>query len=184
MMKEIQLILVVETNASTRSDDAYYSWLMKNFFQEYVSSVDCKNLRILYKFVYMDGKTNFDSSEVQHDIMIYRKEFVFGESVVVYCFDVDTKTKKDNKFIKKVTNYCLKNDYYLSLAHPEIEASLNIPASIGSKHDRAVYFSKHYPKKTAFNSKNFFVPMGTIPSTAGSTSFCAVIQEIINHYSC
>ena len=183
-MKDIQIIIVVETNVVTRSDDVYYSWLLKNYFTNYVSSKGYKGLRIRYKFVYMDGKTNYNSPDVQHDIMIFTKEFVLGASYVVYCFDVDTKAKKNQTFIKEVQNYCLTNNYFLSFAYPEIEIPLGVPASLGSKHDRAVHFSKNYPKKSSFPSSNFYVPVGVVPLTPGLTNFCAVIQEIINCCTC
>lgn len=178
-MKDIQVLLVVETNSLVRSDDAYYSWILKNFFTKYISSSGQDGLRIRYKFIYMDGKTNYNSPSVKHDILIAINEFQsIGTTQVVYCFDIDNKTKKNTNFISTIEGYCLTNNYYLSIAYREIEDVLNVPEG-GSKHDRVILFGQHHPKKSAFDKGRFFTEYQDVTKKQGQTNFGLVINSII-----
>ncbi len=178
-MKQIQLLLVVETNVMVKSDDAYYAWILKNYFSGYVSSQGENGLRIRYGFIYMDGKTNYDSARVKREIASARENFKrSGETRVVYCFDVDNTTRKNADFLERVIRFCKANGYCLSVAFREIEEVLDIP-SLGSKHDRVLLFRQKYPRKNDFPSDRFFIALPEVTKKRGQTNFGLIIQLLI-----
>lgn len=179
-MKDIQVLFVVETNEFVKSDDAYYIWILKNYFNEYLLPSGHNGLRIRYDFIYMSGKTNYCKKEVKSPIGNEIKAFKPNKTYVVYCFDVDNNTITNKTFLKEVKDYCNSNDYLISLANREIEEVLNVPNPNTSKHDRVIQFRKKHPKKAEYDSNIFFVPLEHVCEKRGQTNFGLVIKDIID----
>ena len=179
-MRDVLVVLVVETTETVKSDDAYYGWILKNFFANYVSSNGFNNLRIKYRFVYMSGKTNYQNENVQKDLKREIDDFKPNKAYVVYCFDIDNKTIKNKEFLNGVEQYCLSNNYLISLAYKEIEDVLNVPNPKETKHNRVKLFRKKYPKKDAFDIRSFFALYKNVASKVGQTNFGLVIQHVID----
>ena len=179
-MIEILVILVVETDEIVASDDAYYGWILKNFFTEYVVSSPHSDLKIIYKFVHMSGKTNFRKKNIENEIKTEINCFKSKKAYVIYCFDVDNGTIKNNDFISEAKAYCEEKGYFISLANKEIEDVLNVPNPKSTKHERVKLFSKKYPKKSDYDHHVFYVPIESVSTSPGQTNFGLVIQEIIN----
>ena len=177
-MIEIQILLVVETNPVVKSDDAYYSWIMKNFYSGYVSSCGFENIRITFTFVYMDGKTNYDSGYVKKDIDYATSVFSGNKAFVIYCLDMDNKSLENCKFINRVEDYCKRYGYFLSIAYKEIEDVLEAPLG-SSKSQRVRLFARQYPGKDSFPKKRFCVSIDNLTCCIGQTNFCSVVDEII-----
>lgn len=180
-MQEIQVVLVFETSRLKRTDDAYYQWMLKTHFHKEMSRQGNCGLRILFNYVYMDGKTNYKKRSLLSDIKGYQRGYS-GKTYVVYCFDIDTKTNDDKKFLAEVKSFCKANNYRVSFAYPEIEVCFGYGADKGDKVCRARLFAQNYPKKESVKKANIFVPLDLEPSSFGSgqTNFCSIIQSIID----
>ena len=124
-VEEIQLIMVVESKDTAKTDDAYYAWILKNHYPELISRQGTNGLRIKYDFLYMDGKTNYTSSRIKRQIQEYKGNYK-GKTFVLYCFDLDTKGKEDLLFIQKAKGYAVENNRYISVANDEIETVMKV----------------------------------------------------------
>ena len=178
-MKEAQILFVVETNPYTQSDNAYYSWILKNYFGSYFSPNGQNGIRFLYEYIYMDGKTNYRSSPVRREISTRKGMFVrTGRTHVAYCFDVDNNTLPNRDFLFNAEAYCAENGYSLSLAHPEIERVMRIDKG-KTKIEKVMLFRKANPKKNEFDRKAFFTPKEEVLSHVGTTNYGLVVQNVI-----
>ncbi|MBP5091012.1 MAG: hypothetical protein J6328_00415 [Bacilli bacterium] len=178
---EIQVVLVFETSKLKRTDDAYYQWMLKNYFPNEMGHGNGCGLQILFHYAYMSGKTNYKHRETLKQINSYVKGYS-GKTFVVYCFDIDTKTKSDKEFIEGVSSWCEKSGYYVSLALPEIEAVFGYGADKGDKVCRMRLFAKRYPRKDSISKKNLFMPCSLDPDALsyGQTNFCSIIESIVD----
>lgn len=179
-MKEVQLLFVVETNQAAKTDDAYYLWILHNYFQRYISSKGLSGVKFYINFVYMDGKTNYNSKYATTQITNYKSEFVLGPTEVIYCFDIDNYGNKNRQFINTVKQYCASNNYYISFAHPEIENVFNITGS-DSKVEKVKRFRKKMPKKTSISQNKFFCSNNN-KMPKGYTCFGTVVQNVLNKF--
>lgn len=101
-----QVIFVVETNESAKTDTRY---IIKLWDQLYgINNNDLKR-----QFVYMDGKTKYNKSNVKAKIKSYIKANSDGENHVVYCFDTDKidTVITDLNNINTYRKYCLDNGF-------------------------------------------------------------------------
>ncbi len=184
-MKEIQIVLVFETSRLKRTDDAYYLWMLKNYFFKEMSCGNNSGLRIIFHFAYMDGKTNYRNKRKQDSalkqINDYKRGYS-GKTYVVYCFDVDTKTAADLSFYKEAALWCKESGFLVSMAFPEIEDVFGYGRDKGDKVCRMRLFARNYPKKNDIEKENLFVPLSSEPIalTSGQTTFCSVIKAIVD----
>ena len=179
-MTNIQLILVVETNDNVKSDDAYFAYLFKYMYGEYLKVNGKNNIHLDYKFVYMDGKGNYKSSRVSKDILDYKNEYQIGKSEVLYCFDIDSVSKDNMVFYAKVKDYCISKNYKLVISNKEIEDVLNVPAG-SSKKERVKNFAKHYPSPNTFDFSHFKVPTEKVFDKVGQINLGYVVDLIIEN---
>ena len=120
-MKNIQILFVVETNNIVKSDDLYYSWVMRNYYGDFVSNQGFDDIRITFNFVHMDGKTNYKKDYVSKEIRSKTNMFVDGKTYVVYCIDHDKVSAQNAAFIEELSSYCKNNNAYLVVCYREIE---------------------------------------------------------------
>ncbi len=104
----LQLILCLETNKTAATDFIYINETIKHFFK--------LDNTIKISPVYMNGKTNYNSTRVEKQIKKLTSDYSkTGTTQVIYCIDTDAfetdmsfKTQYDN-----VEKYCKNNGYEL-----------------------------------------------------------------------
>ena len=93
------LLILVETSKSNGSDVFY----IKSVLDEYYSD----NENIIYKWIYMNGKTKYNRYESQ--IEKYKKQ---NKNVKIFiCFDLDSDENQDKKLNDSIFEYARKNNY-------------------------------------------------------------------------
>lgn len=177
-MKYIQILFVVETNNIVKSDDLYYSWVMRNYYGDFVSNQGFDDIRITFNFVHMDGKTNYKKDYVLKEIRSKTNMFVDGKTYVVYCIDHDKVSAQNAAFIEEVSLYCKNNNAYLAVCYREIEDVLSVPQG-KSKSERVRLFAKKPPKKDFIDRKRLSFDMNNLTHDYGRSNVCLVIDEII-----
>jgi len=137
-----QLIFVVETNSSNKSDDRYISRLIKERYD--LSSKDIK-----IQFVHMAGKSKYADKSVTTKIKKFVSENNNGSNFVIYCFDTDRIDCEscDKEKYNDEKNYCIKNKYKLIWFYYDIEYVL-----IG----RSVESNQKYNESKRFNTSRSF----------------------------
>lgn len=104
----LQLIFVVETKKSCKSDWIYIKDTIDRFY-EY------ENTKVKLTPVYMDGKGNYKNKEreIKSYISQYASTSKDNESKVIYCFDCDDYDSKpeDLAFLNNAQQYCNENGY-------------------------------------------------------------------------
>lgn len=103
-----QLIFVVETNRTCKSDWIYIKNTIDRFY-----TYDRAHVRL--STVYMDGKSKYQKreKEVKSLISQYGSSTSKNKSVVIYCFDCDDYDCKpeDADFLNDVEQFCKERDY-------------------------------------------------------------------------
>ena len=178
LTKQVQLIFVVETNVLVKSDDAYIVWLLKKSYSSFIDKNRCEKLFFTYTFVYMDGKTKYNKASVIRDVNLEKRLFPYGESIVIYCVDLDTCDKQDEEKFEEIKRFTEKNNYYLVAFYKEIEDIFGIDISI-SKQQKVRYFLEHYPKFSTVKSEYLKIPIENLMGNIGRTNFNLVLDEII-----
>ena len=177
-MKNIQILFVVETNNIVKSDDLYYSWVMRNYYGDFVSNQGFDDIRITFNFVHMDGKTNYKKDYVLKEIRSKTNMFFDGKTYVVYCIDHDKVSAQNAAFIEEVSSYCKNNNAHLVVCYREIEDVLSVPQG-KSKSERVRLFAKKPPKKDSIDRKRLSFDMNNLTHDYGRSNVCLVIDEII-----
>ena len=177
-MRYIQILFVVETNDLVKSDDLYYSWIMRSYYSEYISNQGFEDLCIKYDFVHMDGKANYSKKRVILDIYSKTRMFTDGDTYVVYCLDHDKNSSQNASFINEVAKYCSQNNYYLAVCYREIEDVLKIPPG-KSKAERVRLFAKRPHKKGFIDQRLLKIELRNITHDYGRSNLCLVVDEII-----
>lgn len=179
LTKYANIIFVVETNVTVRSDSAYIVWLLKKSFSEYIDSNKATSLYIRYDFVYMDGKTNYKSKDVKDEIKQQLSEFPEGNTYIIYCIDIDSKGIYDKDLNDKIKTYIQDNKYMLIGFYKEIEDVVHAPKG-NNKSIRVKQFLKKYPKKDAVDDKDLSIKYDLLSQKIGTTNFNFVIKSIID----
>ena len=177
-MRFFQILFVVETNNVVKTDDPYYSWIVRSFYGDYFSKQGFEDISIKFDFVHMDGKTNYSKKRVKDEINSKTKMFADGKTFVVYCFDYDKNSTQNAAFIEEASAYCATNGYYLAVCYREIEDVLRIPPG-KSKAERVRLFTKKPYKKDFIDKKFLMIDLTNIFHEYGRSNICLVIDEII-----
>ena len=106
----LQLIFVVETKKSCKSDWIYIKDTIDYFYQ-------CNPAHTKLSPVYMDGKGRYKNKE--KEILKLIAGYASGsvsksnQSKVIYCFDCDDYDAKheDSKFLEAARQYCFEKNY-------------------------------------------------------------------------
>lgn len=109
------LILVVETNSKTKSDDKYISSFIKRFYN--ISGIK-------YDFVYMDGKGNYANVLPKVDKMRTKNKSLSSE--VIYFIDVDysadaSKNTQSINLNKQIAQFTKNHNFDLVQFNYDIE---------------------------------------------------------------
>lgn len=115
---DLQLIFVVETKKSVKSDWIYIKDTIEQFYQY-------DNAHVKLTPVYMDGRGNYKSKEkeVLKRISQYKADNPEKESKVIYCFDCDDYDVKpsDLKFLSDAQRFCHNKGYEFAWFCKDIE---------------------------------------------------------------
>ena len=131
------LLFVTETNDKTQSDDylrsLFYSGFFDNDGRKYVQ----------LKFVHMDGKQNYRSKRVEKEIKSSYRQYSSQNKHLIYVFDVDSVSRKDNDLNNEIIRYCadfsISND--IIWFFKDIECNfLGHPVNGHSKREEAIRF--------------------------------------------
>lgn len=102
-MKSNKLLLfVVETVVTCQSDEYYLTHFIKK--SGFFDPNSWKNASI--QFVYLKGKTNYKSNEIQEEIVNKWKRFASKNKQLFFVFDYDRDTRKDKQLNENIISYC------------------------------------------------------------------------------
>lgn len=174
-----QLVLVVETNDVKKTDDRYYSWILRNFFEKYVKPDVENNLKIVFHFVHIDGWGNYNKKMTNDQIRSYQRSFCSGPTFVLFCMDHDNRKKETAKRIQAIVEHCTSKGYFLSVAYPEIENVVFPNRGGRNKAEASAYFASHQPKRDSVTQANLFADSKSVLEKPGRTTFGTVVAEII-----
>ncbi len=182
--KRIQIVLVTETDEIGKTDDPYYTWILRNYFPEHVLKSPPNPLKIVYQFVHLGGWGNYKKESTKQSIRSYVSSFPKGDTYVVYCMDYDDTGKETKERIDEIKAYCEAMGYRLSLAYPEIEPVLKQERNGRSKVEVVRAFQRNHPKKESIDPKDIFSDLKSVTKKRGRTNFGKVIREIIEEANC
>lgn len=177
-MRYFQILFVVETNDIVKTDDPYYSWILRSFYGDYFSKQGFEDISIIFDFIHMDGKTNYNKKRVKDEINSKTKMFTDGKTFVIYCFDYDKNSAQNAAFIDEAKTYCSSNGYYISVCYREIEDVLKIPTG-KSKAERVRLFIRRPYKKDAVDKKYLSFEITNLTHEFGRSNICLVIERIL-----
>ena len=110
-MGDLQMIFVVESNSTCKSDWIYIKDTIEQFYQ-----YDRAHVKL--SVIYMDGKGKYSNKEkvIASQIKTYQNAVKNGasrRSVVIYCFDCDEydTNQEDLVFLDKAEQYCAHHAY-------------------------------------------------------------------------
>ncbi|MBR4781945.1 MAG: hypothetical protein IK014_11405 [Lachnospiraceae bacterium] len=132
-----QIILCVEASKQAETDAIYIKDTINRFYD-----ID---RTIKLSFVYMNGKTNYDSKSVQNTINKFSRDYKNGKSIVIYYVDLDKYESnpaqaKENNAIKE---YVAKNKYEMVwFCHDIEEVYLGESIDKKQKKNTAIEFRK------------------------------------------
>lgn len=103
----IQMIICLETNKRADTDGIYIAEVIEHWYQ--------KNNKVKLSRVYMNSKSRYNSKDVRREIDKKSKEFILGETRVIYCIDTDQYEKNADhaKELDDIVEYSKENDYDL-----------------------------------------------------------------------
>lgn len=133
----IQMIICLETNKRADTDGIYITEVIEHWYQ--------KNNKIKLSRVYMNTKSRYHSKDVRREIDKKTKDFIFGETRVIYCIDTDLYEKNADhaKELDDIVEYCKENDYDLVwFCHDVEEVFLGTKISDSQKVQEAGVFRK------------------------------------------
>ena len=133
----IQIIFCVEAAKKAETDAIYIKDTIYRFFK-----ID-KSVKL--SFVYMNGKTNYASRGVQGKIYQLSKDYKNGQSIVIYCVDLDKYESnpvqaKENENIKEYVT--INNNEMVWFCHDIEEVYLGESVDKKTKTEVAVDFKK------------------------------------------
>lgn len=134
----VQMIFCVETRKNADTDGIYLTEILKS---RYVISNQVKISKI-----YMGTKSKYNSREVLNEIKQKTKDFIHGESHVVYCIDTDNyeSNHEQKKEFEEIEKFCTQNGYELVwFCHDVEEVFLGRKVANSDKRKEAEAFRKN-----------------------------------------
>lgn len=103
----LQMILCLETNKRSATDYVYIKDTINRFF--------CLDNKIKISPIYMNGKSNYNSKKVKKEIAKLCKDYVIGETRVIYVIDTDAYEVEfyHSKELQDISQYCSDNKFDL-----------------------------------------------------------------------
>ncbi|MBR4357379.1 MAG: hypothetical protein IKQ00_05580 [Butyrivibrio sp.] len=103
----LQIILCIEANKQSDTDKIYIKETINRFFTY------GNNIKL--SFVNMGGKTNYNSKGVERNVMSLTKDYKIGNTVVIYCIDLDGYESNPDQVMvnQKIYEYIVKKGFEL-----------------------------------------------------------------------
>lgn len=103
----IQMIFCLETNKRAGTDYIYIKEILNFLYQ--------KSNQIKISPIYMGTKTKYQSKDVLRQIAQKKKEYIHGETKVIYCIDTDEfeKLPEQTNAFRDIRQFCEENKYEL-----------------------------------------------------------------------
>ena len=133
----IQMILCVETKKSADTDSIYILDTINRWYK-----VDNK---VKISKINMNSKSRYNSKDVVREIAKKKKEFVLGDTHVIYFIDTDQydRNPEHEKELKEITRYCEDNGINLVwFCHDVEEVFLGHKVSDSQKVQEATTFRR------------------------------------------
>ena len=101
------MIFCVETTKSADTDSIYIFDTINYWYKV--------NNKIKLSKIYMNSKSKYNSKDVLREIKQKQKDFILGETKVIYCIDTDQYEKNPDhkRELEDIICYCTKNQYDL-----------------------------------------------------------------------
>ncbi len=133
----LQIIICVESDKRARTDNIYIKETLDRFYDI------GKDINI--NFINMGGKSKYNSKDVKKEIKNLKKQFLIGETVVIYCIDTDQfeKNYEHELEFKSIISYVESVDAEcIWFCHDVEEVYIGKSISKGNKKDEAMNFKK------------------------------------------
>lgn len=133
----IQMILCVETKKSADTDSIYILDTINRWYK-----VDNK---VKISKINMNSKSRYKSKDVVREIANKKKEFVLGDTHVIYFIDTDQydRNPEHERELKEITHYCGDNGFDLVwFCHDVEEVFLGHKVSDSQKVQEATTFRR------------------------------------------
>ena len=103
----IQMIFCLETNKRAGTDYIYIKEILNYLYQ--ISN------QVKISPIYMGTKTKYQSKDVLRQITQKKKEYIHGETKVIYCIDTDEyeKLPEHTNAFRDIRQFCEENKYEL-----------------------------------------------------------------------
>ena len=134
-----QIILVMETKESSKSDYMYISSVLDQWY-DFRARNDIK-----LSEVYMGGKGNYKCSKVVKRIEKLTNSYNNGETHVIYFFDTDRYENNinDSRVLREEQEYCTTNNYeFVWFCHDIEEVFLGRTVAKNEKTDEAIAYAR------------------------------------------
>ena len=135
----LQIIICVESDKRARTDNIYIKETLERFY-----NIDKKNN---INFINMGGKSKYNSKDVIREIKKLKKQFLLGNTVVVYCFDTDQyeKNATQEAELNNILSYAKSEKAEcVWFCHDVEEVFMGNSISKGEKKEAAMNFKKKY----------------------------------------
>lgn len=103
----IQMIFCLETNKRAGTDYIYIKEILNNLYQ--------MNNHVKISPIYMGTKTKYQSKDILREIRQKTKEYIHGETKVIYCIDTDEyeRVSEDANAFRDIRQFCEEREYEL-----------------------------------------------------------------------
>ena len=103
----IQMIFCLETNKRADTDYIYIREVLDYLYQ--------KSNQVKITPIYMGTKTKYQSRDVLREVKQKTREYIHGETKVIYCIDTDEyeKVSEDASAFRNIRQFCKENRYEL-----------------------------------------------------------------------
>lgn len=133
----VQLILCVETKKSADTDSVYILDTINHWYK-----VDNK---VKISKINMNSKSRYNSKDVVREIAKKKKDFVLGDSQVIYFIDTDQydRNPEHARELNEISSYCQNNNFELVwFCHDVEEVFLGHKISDSQKVQEATTFRR------------------------------------------
>lgn len=99
----IQMIFCLETNKRAGTDYIYIKEILDNWYQ--------LSNQVKLTPIYMGTKTKYQSKDILREISQKKRDYIQGETKVIYCIDTDEyeKSFEHKNAFQKIRQFCKKN---------------------------------------------------------------------------
>lgn len=103
----VQMIFCLETNKRAGTDYIYIKEILSNLY--HISN------HVKITPIYMGTKTKYRSKDILREISKKIREYIHGETKVIYCIDTDEyeKVPEDANAFRDIRQFCEKSEYEL-----------------------------------------------------------------------